>query len=89
VEIGLLYDFDLPEALDTTPLSTITPYVLLAADHPLAGQSAIKDADLHDMPIISIAEDVSCEKLEGELRMRGIEPKVASLEMMGAWLGMA
>lgn len=91
VDIALLYDFDLPEGFETTLLSTLTPYVLLAEDHPLASRTVITDADLHGRQMISIAEDVSCEKLEGELRGRGVEPKVvfraASLEMMRGMVG--
>lgn len=91
VDVALLYDFDLPEAFETVLLSRLTPYVLISKDHPLASQSVISDSDLHGSPMISIAEDVSCEKLEGELKARGVEPKVvfraASLEMMRGMVG--
>ncbi|RKQ71195.1 flavin reductase (DIM6/NTAB) family NADH-FMN oxidoreductase RutF [Litorimonas taeanensis] len=91
IEIGLLYDFDLPESLETTLLSTLTPYVLLAEDHPLANNTVIRNEDLHEQPMISIAEDTSRDQLEGVLRSRGIEPKVifraASFEMMRGMVG--
>lgn len=91
VEIGLLYDFDLPDGLETTLLSTLTPYVLLAEDHPLAKHSVIRNEDLHEQPMISIAEDTSRDQLEGMLRSRGVEPKVifraASFEMMRGMVG--
>ena len=91
IEIGLLYDFDLPESLETTLLSTLTPYVLLAEDHPLANKSVILNEDLHEQPMISIAEDTSRDQLEGVLRSRGIEPKTifraASFEMMRGMVG--
>lgn len=91
VEIGLLYDFDLPDGLVTTTISTLTPYVLLSEDHPLAMHSVICDTDLHNQPMISIAEDVSRDELEGVLRARGVEPKVifraASFEMMRGMVG--
>jgi len=86
VEVALMYDFDLPDNIETMLLSKLTPYVLLAEDHPLAKHEEIKQEDLHDEPMISVAEDVSRDKLEGELRVRGIEPNVifraASFEMM-------
>ena len=91
VEIGLLYDFDLPKEFETTPIIKLTPYVLLSADHPLAKLSVIRDEDLHNQPMISIAEDTSRDQLEGVLRARGIEPKVlfraASFEMMRGMVG--
>ena len=91
IEVGLLYDFDLPESLETTILSTVTPYVLLAEDHPLAKKSFIHDDDLQDQSMISIAEDASRDQLEGALRAREVEPNVifraASFEMMRGMVG--
>jgi len=91
VEVGLLYDFDLPENIETTLLSVLTPYVLLAEDHPLASSSVIRNEELHQQPMISIAEDTSRAHLEGVLRSRGVEPKVifraASFEMMRGMVG--
>ena len=90
-EIGLLYDFDLPESLETTLVSKLSPYVLVSEDSPLAKHKSIKDTDLHEQPMISIAEDISRNQLEGELRSRGVEPKVifraASFEMMRGMVG--
>lgn len=91
VEIGLLYDFDLPDQLETTLISKLTPYVLLAEDHPLAKHSIIKNDFLHKQSMISIAEDNSREQLEGKLRASGVEPNVifraASFEMMRGMVG--
>jgi len=90
-EIGLLYDFDLPDGLETTLVSKLTPYVLLSEDSPLAQKEAIDDTDLDGQPMISIAEDLSRDQLEGELRARGVDPKVifraASFEMMRGMVG--
>ena len=90
-EIGLLYDFDLPDTLETTLVSKLTPYVLLSEDSPLAKKEAIEDKDLDGQPMISIAEDLSRDQLEGELRARGVDPKVifraASFEMMRGMVG--
>lgn len=91
VEVGLLYDFDLSETLETTLISTLTPYVLLAEDHKLAKHNVIRNEDLHKQPMISIADDASRNHLEGVLRSRGVEPKVilraASFEMMRGMVG--
>ena len=91
VEIGLLYDFNLSDELETAPISKLTPYVLLAEGHAFAKHSVISDADLHNEPMISVAEDVSRDQLEGVLRARGVEPKVlfraASFEMMRGMVG--
>ena len=90
-EIGLLYDFDLPDSLETTLVSKLTPYVLLSVDSPLAKKDAIEDMDLDGQPMISIAEDQSRDQLEGALRARGVDPKVifraASFEMMRGMVG--
>lgn len=90
-EIALLYDFDLPDTLERVIVSRLSPYVLLSEDSPLANLEIIKDSDLHEQPMISVAEDLSREQLEGELRSRGINPIVvfrsASFEMMRGMVG--
>ena len=65
--------------------------MLLAHDHPLAKLNAIRNEDLHEQQMISIAEDISRDQMEGVLRTRGVDPKVifraASFEMMRGMVG--
>lgn len=51
-EIALLYAEDNDRALAMRPVRTSRPYLILAADHPLASQEAIALADVADEPLI-------------------------------------
>jgi DNA-binding transcriptional LysR family regulator len=51
-EIGFLYTNDIRTRLSTAVIRTSRPYVILAADHPLAGEKAVRLADLAGEPLI-------------------------------------
>ena len=52
IEVALLYDFGLGPELCAERLAELTPYVLLAEGHPLAGASGIALQDLQSEPLI-------------------------------------
>jgi len=51
-EIGFLYGNDMRSGLESAVIRRTKPYVILACDHRLAGQPAVRLADLADEPLI-------------------------------------
>ena len=90
-EVGLLYDISLTDGLSTLPLTQLQPYVLLAADHPLADQDEISPQHLRDLPMILLDAPPSKDYFLGILRDAGIDPNVAyrskNLEMVRGMVG--
>ncbi|MEV7731749.1 LysR family transcriptional regulator [Streptomyces sp. NPDC088921] len=51
-ELGFLYANDSGSGLDSIPVQTTRPYLILAADNPLADQEQISLAEVADAPLI-------------------------------------
>ena len=52
LDLALMTDIDLPDDIDTTPLSELRPHILLAEDHPLAEVPNLTLETLTDHPMI-------------------------------------
>lgn len=76
-EIALIYDNDLDERFECEKLGTLTPYVLLAEDHPLARQSEILPTDLAAEQMVLLDAPPSGDYFTGILKAQGIEPLIA------------
>ncbi|AXB06909.1 MULTISPECIES: LysR family transcriptional regulator [Aeromonas] len=76
IELALLYDLGLPETLHKQPLSGARPYVLVAADHPLAARGQVSLAELVDEPLVLLDRPHSREYFLGLFRQLGLEPRV-------------
>ncbi|MBP0580666.1 flavin reductase [Labrys sp. LIt4] len=76
-ELALLYDFDLGEEFEKLSLGELTPYVLLAADHPLCHQSEVAPEDLAAEPMILLDAPPSRDYFTGILEDAGIKPLIA------------
>ena len=76
-EIALMYDENLPDWLTKEVLIERTPYVLLAADHPLAAKDAVEPRDLDDIPMVLLSTPPSPDYFLTLLREQGVEPQVA------------
>jgi len=91
IELGMLFDWDLGVGIDTRKLVELTPYLVCAEDHELAGKDVIEPEDLADQPMISVAEETSSDHLEGILRARDVKPEIifraSSFEMMRGMVG--
>lgn len=90
-ELALLYDINLPDDLTITPLTELTPYVLLAEDHPLAGRDELTPADLADHPMILLNAPPSRDYFTGIFRTAGVSPNIAlrstNMEMVRGLVG--
>jgi DNA-binding transcriptional LysR family regulator len=51
-DLALLYKLDMPDDLKVTELASVTPYVLLNADHRLSSKKQVSLHDLADDPLI-------------------------------------
>jgi flavin reductase (DIM6/NTAB) family NADH-FMN oxidoreductase RutF len=91
IEIALLHDLDLGPELTTERLAELTPYVLLAEGHPLAGASGVALEDLQAEPLILLDIEPSGSYFLSLFRDAGLEPLVGlrtkSLEMVRGFVG--
>jgi flavin reductase (DIM6/NTAB) family NADH-FMN oxidoreductase RutF len=91
IEVALLYDFGLGPELHAEQLAELTPYVLLAEGHPLAGAPGIALQDLQQEPLILLDLEPSRDYFLSLFRDMGLEPHIGlrtrSLEMVRGFVG--
>ena len=76
-EVALMYDENIAEGLTREVLIERDPYVLLAADHPLAGKDRIEPGDLAELPMVLLSTPPSPDYFLSLLREQGLEPRVS------------
>lgn len=90
-ELALLYDIDLPAAIESEVLTELHPYVLLAEGHPLAAKPELAAHDLAGEPMVLLDAPPSRDYFLRLLRRDGVEPDVAyrsaSFEMVRGMVG--
>jgi flavin reductase (DIM6/NTAB) family NADH-FMN oxidoreductase RutF len=90
-EIALLYDFGLGKDVRAEFLAELTPYVLLAEGHPLAGEPAVALQDLVKESLVMLDVEPTQDYLLSLFRDHGIEPHIGyrskSLEMVRGFVG--
>lgn len=90
-ELALLYDIGLDERLETTPLTQLEPYVLLAEGHPLAAKPELTPRDLEGHPMILLDAPPSRDYFLGLLPGGGASAQIAyrssNLEMVRGMVG--
>jgi len=75
-EIALTYDLDLSNRLDKVLLTEVPPYVLLAADHPLAKRRRLDLRVLSQEPMVLLDLPHSREYFRSIFLAAGVEPNV-------------
>lgn len=76
-EIALIYDNDLDDRFTVEPLGTLTPYVLLAEDHPMSRQAEILPTDLAAEPMVLLDAPPSGAYFTGILQAQDVQPVIA------------
>ena len=91
LELGLLYDIDVPNDIICTELALRSPYVALPRGHRLVEQDCISLNDLVDEPFILLDVPPSREYFLGLFRSVSLTPQVAisspSLELVRGLVG--
>ncbi|NWN88542.1 MAG: LysR family transcriptional regulator [Micrococcaceae bacterium] len=75
-DLGLLYQRQTHPGVTTTTVHEIHPYVVVAANHPLADRSSIYLADLIDEPLIPVDIPPSMERITEAIAGVGLTPKI-------------
>lgn len=85
-ELAFIYDLQIPDDIKFTPLHRFPPYVVVAADHPLADRSSITLKELAGYPMVLLDWPLSSEYFHSIFTQHGLYPRVAhrakSMEML-------
>lgn len=76
-DVLIAYDLDLDPALALTPLAPTEPYVLLAADHPLAARDDLGLDELIEHPYVLLDRPQARDYFLGLFDAAGLTPQVA------------
>ena len=75
-DVAIMYDIGIESGISTTPLYSCSPHIVLRADHPLAGESAVEIAQIIREPMILVDMPPSAEYFFGVLHRAGYTPNV-------------
>ncbi len=90
-DLALLYDLNLPDAVESKPLARFAPYILLPEAHRLSGAGDISLTDIADEPFVLLDVPPSRGYFLGLFEAAGLQPNVIfsspSLEMVRGLVG--
>ncbi|MEU5347528.1 LysR family transcriptional regulator [Streptomyces sp. NPDC020766] len=75
-DVALLYAFGDEAGLSCTTLRTSRPYVIVSADHPIAGRTSVSLAELADEPLIIYAEPPAQQNADRWFALAGARPNI-------------
>ncbi|NWN82959.1 MAG: LysR family transcriptional regulator [Halomonas sp.] len=85
-ELAFIYDLQIPEGIDFTPLYHFPPYAVVAADHPLSQRESVTLKELTTHPMVMLDWPLSREYFLSIFTQHGLSPRVAhrvkSMEML-------
>ncbi len=76
IDLALTYDLQLESEIGFTPLAELKPYVLLAANHPLAGRKKLSLGALADEKFILLDLPLSDAYFMSLFDIHGLKPKI-------------
>jgi DNA-binding transcriptional LysR family regulator len=77
VALALTWDLGLPPAIARTPLLRVAPHAVLSADHPMAGRTTLRLADLAAEPLVLTDQGLSIAHFRALFAARGLQPNLA------------
>lgn len=76
IDIALSYDLEIPPDLNFVPLRVLSPYAMMAADHPLASRKKVQVQDLLPHPMVLLDLPLSSEYFLSIFDRVGQRPKI-------------
>lgn len=76
LDVALTYDLDIPGDLRFEPLTTLPPYVLVAAGHPIAREKSVNARMLADLPMVLLDLPASSEYFLSLFKRTGLTPRI-------------
>jgi len=76
IDVAVTYDMGLPQDIAFTPLISLNPYVLVAADHPWVARGRVGLADLLVEPLVLLDLPVSREYFLALFHAHGMRPLI-------------
>jgi Transcriptional regulator len=77
IDVAVTYDLVVPSDLHFIPLIELPPFIILAANHPLAERSEICVEELKDHPMVLLDLPQSADYFLSFFLERGIRPEIA------------
>jgi DNA-binding transcriptional LysR family regulator len=77
IELAITYDLEIRDDIEFQPLASLPPYVLLAADHPLARERTLKLSQLAALPLVLLDLPMSREYFLALFMRERLTPKIA------------
>lgn len=74
LDVALTYDISLTDDMEFEPVARLSTYVLLAADHPLAGRDSVSLAELKGEPFILLDLPLSRQYFMSLFATAGVSP---------------
>ncbi|MGB0181240.1 MAG: LysR family transcriptional regulator [Candidatus Puniceispirillales bacterium] len=77
IDVALTYHLGVGADTIFSSVATLPPYVLLSADHPMAGRSSISLADLVHLPMVLLDLPLSGDYFLSMFHRQGLTPNIA------------
>ncbi len=76
IDVAITYDLEIPKDVGFEPLADLPPYIMVSANHPLAGKDAVYLEELQDDSFILLDLPMSRDYFLAMFYNAGIRPKV-------------
>lgn len=76
IDVALTYKISMTDDMEFVPLAELPTYVLLPADHPLAGQRRLKLTELADLPFVLLDLPLTRQYFISLFEKGGIAPRI-------------
>ena len=77
IDVALTYDLDIPADIEFTGLLEMPPYVMVAADHPMAGRDQIALHEIAGEPMVLLDLPMTRDYFLSMFHAEGLRPNIA------------